>query len=81
MKRLLEQRYAIKLCVRLKKSATETFEMLQEAFGEDVMSRANAFKWYKQLKNGREDLQDSPREGRPSTSTTEIMANTVKVTP
>lgn len=25
--------------------------MLQQTFGEDVMSRANAFKWHKELKN------------------------------
>ncbi|UYV66151.1 ADCY5, partial [Cordylochernes scorpioides] len=32
MKRSLEQRYAIKFCVRLGKNATETFQMLQKAF-------------------------------------------------
>ena len=29
----LEERYAIKLCFKLGKNATETYEMLQTAFG------------------------------------------------
>jgi hypothetical protein len=30
----IEQRVCYKFCVKLGKSATETFEMLREAFGE-----------------------------------------------
>jgi hypothetical protein len=32
----MEQRAAIKVCVKLKKTATETFEMLKSAYGENV---------------------------------------------
>jgi hypothetical protein len=31
----MEQRAAIKFCVKLKKTATETFEMLKSAYGEE----------------------------------------------
>jgi hypothetical protein len=34
----IEQRYAIKLCVKLNKSATETFASLTEAYGDDTLS-------------------------------------------
>ncbi|XP_011866780.1 PREDICTED: uncharacterized protein LOC105561422 [Vollenhovia emeryi] len=37
MERSLEQRYAIKFCVRLGKNATETFQMLQEADIKDTV--------------------------------------------
>jgi hypothetical protein len=33
----------IKFLVKLKKSATETFQLLTEAYGEDCMSRARMF--------------------------------------
>ena len=36
----LEERYAIKLCFKLEKNATETFGMLQIAFGACRMNRA-----------------------------------------
>ena len=35
------------------------------------MSRARVFEWHRRLKEGREDVEDDPRSGRPSTSTTE----------
>jgi len=35
------------------------------------MSRAQAFWWHKRFKDGREDVEDDPRSGRPATSRTE----------
>ncbi|CAD6995255.1 unnamed protein product [Ceratitis capitata] len=32
------------------------------------MSRTQVYKWFTRFKNGREDLNDSPRAGRPETS-------------
>ncbi|XP_050079804.1 protein GVQW3-like [Anopheles maculipalpis] len=43
--------------------------MLQEAFGEESMSKKNVYKWYSDFKNGREKVEDEDRPGRPSTST------------
>jgi len=71
MERSLEQRYAIKFCVRLGKNATETYHMLQEAFKEDCISRSQSGRWHKALKEGREDVADEPRSGRPSTARTD----------
>jgi len=42
-----EQRVNIKFLVQLKKSATETFQLSREAYGEDCMSRARVFQWHK----------------------------------
>jgi hypothetical protein len=50
----LEQRYAIKFCVKLGDSATDTYETIQKAFGNDSLSRAQVFRWHKEFVNGRE---------------------------
>ena len=39
----LEEPYAIKFCFKLGKNATETYEMLQTAFGASCMNRASVF--------------------------------------
>ena len=41
----LEERYAIKFCFKLGKNATETYGMLQTAFGAYCMNRASIFEW------------------------------------
>jgi hypothetical protein len=49
----MEQRAAIKFCVKLKKTATETFEMLKSAYGEECLSRTSMFERHKRFKEGR----------------------------
>jgi len=44
--------YAIKLCVKLNKSATETFASLTEAYGDVTLSRTMVFRWHKAFKEG-----------------------------
>jgi hypothetical protein len=39
----MEQRAAIKFCVKLQKTATETFEMLKSAYNEECLSRTSMF--------------------------------------
>ena len=39
----LEERYAIKLCFNLGKNTTETYGMLQTAFGKSCMNRVSVF--------------------------------------
>lgn len=71
MEKTLEQRYAIKFCVKLKKTPLETFEMLKEAFGDDCLSRSQSNRWHKMFREGRKDITDEARAGRPSTSRTD----------
>ena len=63
-----EQRCAIKFCVKLGDSATVTYEKLQRTYEEHSLSRAQVFRWYKYFLEGREQVEDKPRAGRPSTS-------------
>ena len=44
--------------------------MLQQVYREDTMSRTHAFVWHKRFKEGRGEIEDDPRFGRPSTSRT-----------
>ena len=54
----LEERYAIKFCFKLGKNATETYGMLQTAFGASCMNRASVFEWHKRFKEGTESVRD-----------------------
>ena len=57
----LEERYAIKFYFKLGKKATETYGMLQTAFGASCMNRAAVFEWHKRFKGGRESARDDER--------------------
>ena len=59
---ILEKRYAIKFCFKLgKNDATETYGMLQTAFGASCMNRASAFEWHKRFKEDRESVREDER--------------------
>jgi hypothetical protein len=63
-----EQYAALKFCVRLQKSATEAYEMLQQAYGEDVLPQSTAFRWFKQFKEGRDSMRKQGGPGAPATA-------------
>ena len=42
--------------------------MLQQAYGEDCLSRTPCHEWYQRFKSGRTSIEDVPTSGRPSTS-------------
>ena len=71
MQRSLEQHYEIKFCAKLKKSGSETLQLLRTAYGDAVLSSAQVFRWHKAFKDGRESVEDEHRTGRPSTSRSE----------
>jgi hypothetical protein len=69
--RLLEQRISIMFCATLGTSASETLQMLTEAYGAEAMKKSNVFEWHKRFKEGREDMKDDERTGRPKTHRTD----------
>jgi len=73
-----EQRICIKFCFKIGKTATETYQLLQQAYGEDAMGRAQAFEWFRRFKEGRTSVESDPRSGRPSTSGNEEMIAQVR---
>ena len=65
------ERVNIKFLVKLKKSATETFQLLTDAYSEDCMSRACVFEWHKGFLEGREGLKEDDWPGCPCTAVTD----------
>ena len=76
----LEERYAIKLCSKLGKNATETHGMLQTDFRPSCMNRASVFEWHKRFKEGRESVRDDERYGMSKkVNIAELLGQTVRV--
>ena len=73
-----EQRCATKFCVKLNESATVTHVKLQRAYGEYPLSRPQVFRWHKSFSEGREQVEDKSRAGRPSTSKTDDSVKRVR---
>jgi len=67
----VEQRVIIKFLTKLRKSATETYNLLTEVYGDQYLSRTQVFEWFKKFKEGREYAEDDPKSGRPSTAKTQ----------
>jgi hypothetical protein len=69
---MMEQRANIKFCFKTGKTATETFQLKKQAYGDNAVSRTRVSERYlnglNDFKDEREELQGDPRSGRPSTS-------------
>ncbi|GBN15395.1 Putative uncharacterized protein FLJ37770 [Araneus ventricosus] len=66
----MEQRENNKFCFKLGKTAAETHEMLGKLYSVDAMSKKRVFEWFKRFRYRKEDVEDEPRLGRQTTSTT-----------
>ena len=74
-----EERYAIKLCFKLGKNATEIYGMLQTAFEASCMNQASVFEWYERFKEGRDSLRNDERCGRSKgVNTPELIGKRVR---
>ena len=58
-----EQRAVIKFNAKLGKSASETFRLMQQIYGNQ--GRTAVFEWHKRFLEGRETLEDDKKSGRP----------------
>ena len=78
----LEKRYAKKFCFKLgKNAATETYGMLQTAFGASCMNGASVFEWHKRFKEDRASVRDDERCGKSKkVNTPELIGQRVRVT-
>ena len=65
MKGNLEQRYTIKVCVRLKKTTQEGNAMLNEANEDKQMSKTIVYRWFNRFSAGNERVKNEPRSGAP----------------
>jgi len=67
----VEQRVNIKFCVKLGKTATETLQLLCDAYGDEALSQARVFGWHRRFVLGRVSMEDNTRSCRPSSSRNE----------
>ncbi|UYV68865.1 hypothetical protein LAZ67_6001340 [Cordylochernes scorpioides] len=74
----MDQRTCIKFCVKNEIKCADAFRMLTVAYGEATLDRSNVYRWYKMFSEGREDVNNEERAGRPSTSTTDEKINEVE---
>jgi hypothetical protein len=70
MNHIKEQRVFIKFCANLGKSATKALTMIQQAFGDQILSRTQVFQYHAQFKTGRTSADDDEHTGRPTSCTT-----------
>jgi hypothetical protein len=56
-----EQRISIMFCFKIGKVATETYQLLQQAYGEDAMGRIQVFIWFRRFEKGKTSVEsDTP---------------------
>ena len=65
-----DQRICIKFCFQLRKTSSESIQMMQKAFGNECMSKTWIKEWYNHFKRGRTSVESDSRSGRPSTTKT-----------
>ena len=58
--------------VLLGKTLSQTFEILQQVYGENSMSWTCVFEWQKRFEESCKEVKDDFRSGRPSASRTEV---------
>ena len=61
-----EQRICIKICFKIWKTTTETYQLLQQEYGEDAVGRKQVFDCFRRFKVGR-------KNGRKVRSKTKVM--------
>lgn len=66
-----EQRINIKFLAKLGKNGREIFECLKQVYGDNSLKEPTVNKWLKRFREGREEVKDDPRPGRPSTSSSD----------
>jgi hypothetical protein len=66
-----EQRVVIKFCIKASLTATETLVLVQKFYGNEALNRSNVFRWYSQVRDGRELVTDE-RGGCPKSNGTQV---------
>ena len=74
----VEQRINLKFLVKLGKTPSECFALLQQVYKEKIMSKTRAFEWHKRFREGQEECEDDQRSGRPVTSRIDSNIDRVK---
>lgn len=57
----IEQRAVMKFHAKLGTSAAKTYEMMQQVYGDDCLSKSRVFGWHKEFREGRESIEGPKR--------------------
>lgn len=66
-----ELRVNVKFLVKLGWGKQQIIDAITKVYGDDFVSSRTIYRWIARFENGREDVQDDHRSGRPSTSVNE----------
>jgi len=75
----LEVRANVKFLVNLGWQGIRIIEALQTVYGENTPVDSTIYRWISRFKEGREELKDDQRGGRPSTSISEANVEAVRI--
>jgi len=70
--------FAPSFVLKSEKPQTETYQLLQKAFGEDAVGSTQLFDWFRRFKEGKTSVESDLRSGRPSTSRNEELIAKVR---
>jgi hypothetical protein len=68
MTKKVEQHICIKFCQKLGHSCSETYDMIQKAFGNDTMGHTQVEEWFRWFKEGWMLVESDESSWRPSTT-------------
>jgi hypothetical protein len=60
--------FASSFILKSEKPQQKTYQLLQQAFGEDAMGRKQVFNWFRWFKERRTSIESDLRSGRSPTS-------------
>ena len=61
----MEQRYVIMYLLRKNMRILDIVKELKDVYGDEALSKTQVYFWVKEIKMGRKDLNNLPKEGRP----------------
>ncbi|GFX34316.1 protein GVQW3 [Trichonephila clavipes] len=66
----MDKRAVIKFYAKFGKSASETYQFMEQVYGDCCLSGSNFFVWHKRFLDGSDTEEDGQRSGRPISSRT-----------
>ncbi|XP_066944563.1 protein GVQW3-like [Macrobrachium rosenbergii] len=74
----IEARTNIKFLVKLGWKNCQIIDALHQVYGDNAPKKSTTYKWITRFRSGRDDVEDDPRSGRPSTSVCEEHMDAVR---
>ena len=68
----MEQRAVIKFCIKVGMTPTDTWKIFNRPKEGSSCSRTLVFEWHRRFREGRVEVTDDARPGRPSTASMNV---------